>query len=204
MAFTDSFTYSGTPSANEPLSARSGWTLLSGTALDVYVQSSGTTCGVSPTAESAYICTDQGTADHYTQVVMKGSCPSFICIRLVDANNYIGFRHNAGLWQVFKRVAGTLTQLGTSYTASLSGSNVAKLSAEGTTITFTVDGVERCGSPFTVSDHSTETSQGLNGRSSGTASWIDDFTAGAASAGAIVTQPTVGPTQSILTKGLVS
>lgn len=196
--FTDNFTYGGTPPAAENLGSRAGWTLQSGTASVANVANGATVLNHNASVESAWRCTDQGSADHYTQCLLLGA-NGFICIRMTDISNFIGFRHNGTAFQVYKRVAGTFTQLGSDYTASLSGSNVVRLSASGSTLTFTVDGVGRCGSPFTESFNSTETRQGVISRGSGATSWIDDFEADVVGGGGSSTVPNqiITPNQTI-------
>ena len=176
--FTDNFTYGGTPTAAEPLSSRAGWTLLSGTATTISVGNGGTSLNHNATADTVVLCPDQGSANHYTQVVLLG-VQGFVCVRLANLNSYIGFRHSGTAFQVYKNVAGTFVQLGSDYVAALSGSNVCRLTAAGNTITFEVDGVPRCGSPFTDAFNSSQTRQGVISRGSGAFPWLDDFEADA-------------------------
>lgn len=185
MAFTDDFTFSGTAGSLQNLSARAGWSLVAGGAAgDAYVPSSGTALACSPSTESAFRCTDQASASHYTEALMLGDCPGFVCVRLTDPNNWIGFRYSGGVFQVYKRVAGSFTQLGSDYSVSLAGGKTGRLAANGDTITFTVDGVARClGAGVTETFNNTETRQGIVARNSGTDPWLDDFEAAALSTG---------------------
>ena len=175
MAFTDDFTNGG--GSYQALESRTGWTFLAGTANDAGVSGSGTALKSLGTSDTAYHCTDQGSADHYSEATVSTNPTSgFVCVRMVDANNWFGWRCNAGSWEVFKRTPGpTFTQIGSTYSAAPAG-QVGRISCSGDTITFTIDGVERCGSPFTDSTNNTETRQGLVSRS-GADPWLQDFTA---------------------------
>lgn len=180
--FTDNFTYGGTSPTPQNLGSRSGWTLQSGTANVANVTDGATVLNHNAVADSAWRCTDQASADHYTQVKLLGE-GGFICIRMTDIENFIGFRSIGSAFQVYKKVAGSFSQLGSDYTASLSGSNICKLSATGSTITFEVDGVARCGSPFTDSFNAAETRQGVISRGTPSNPWLDDFEAAASGGG---------------------
>lgn len=175
MAFNDNFT-NGTGSGQQ-LGARSGWTFVGGNAADAYVSAGNTFLSATASTDSAWTCTSQGSADHYTEAVMLGQ-DGFVCIRLTDANNFIGFRHNGSAWQVFKRVAGAFTQLGSDYTVALAGGEVCRLTGNGNTITFTVNGTQRClGAGVTETDHNTVQGQGVVTRNVGATQWLDSFTA---------------------------
>ena len=175
MSFIDDFTNAG---AQQNLSSRSGWSLADGTASDIYVPAAGTELHCAPTTETAVRCTDQGSADHYTEVVWSGNCSGFICIRLTDSQNFIGFRNTGTFWQVYKRVAGTFTSLGTDYSAASSPGDVARMTGSGNTITFTVNGTPRVlGAGVTVTDHNTVTRQGVVARSDNATPWITNWEA---------------------------
>lgn len=188
MAFTDDFTQASPP---QNLEARSGWSRSGGAAGDAIISGlANNRLSAAPSGESAFLCTSQASADHYTQAAVYADCGSFICVRLTDANNFIGFRYSGGSWQVYKRSGGSFTQLGTDYTATLTGGDVGRLEAVGNTITFTVNGTLRClGAGVTESLNNTEVRQGLVARSSGGYPWIDDFEAG--TAGGDTTAPTL-------------
>lgn len=72
----------------------------------------------------------------------------FICGRMdTTANTFYGMRWNQGTtaWQLYKRIAGTFTQLGSDYTDAVATGNTrtAKLQLRGTTITAFIDGTSR-------------------------------------------------------------
>lgn len=174
MAFYDDF---NNPGASQNLGDRAGWVNVDGNVNDAYITGGQTTLTSNPASESSFKCTSQGTADHYSQATWLGNCSGFVAVRLTDANNFIGFRNTGSAWQVYKRVAGAFTQLGSDYAVAGSGGDVAKLSVLGNAIVFTVNGTQRCGSPFTDSFNNTEVSQGVISRVLGAAPWLDDFTA---------------------------
>jgi hypothetical protein len=96
VAFTDDFT--GT--ANQNLGDRGGWTFIEGTTSSAQINEANQL--KSSTAQSSFKCTDQGSANHYTQSLWKTTLASstpFIVIRLTDSNNFIGFRHSNPDWQ---------------------------------------------------------------------------------------------------------
>mgnify|MGYP001765472546 CR=1 FL=1 len=182
MAFTDDFYNASYP---QTLDVRSGWSRVDGTAGDCYL---GTgypgTLSVTGASESAYQCTSQSSADHYTQAEMRFTGSSFVCVRLTNKDNFIGFRHDGGNWQVYKRVAGAFTQLGSNYAAALTPGDVAKLSATGNTLVFTVNGTQRClGTGVTETFNNTEARQGVVARALGINPWIDNFEAGVTGGG---------------------
>lgn len=181
MSFTDNFTNAG---AQQALNARSGWTAVSGgDPSEVFVPSAGTNLHTNPSFNVAIRCTDQASANHLTRAAVLGASTGFICVRLTDRDNFIGFRHDGTSWQVYKRVAGTFTQLGTDYTVSLTSGDIGELTANGDTLTFTVNSVQRClGTGVTETFNNTETRQGVVARSSATP-WIDDFFADALGGG---------------------
>lgn len=182
MAFLDDFFNASYP---QQLDVRSGWTRVDGTAGDCYIGSANPgLLAVNGTNETAYQCTSQESADHYTQAEMLSVGSSFVCIRLTDSNNFIGFRHDGSNWQVFKRVTGSFTQLGSDYAGAFSTGDVGKLSASGNTIVFTVNGVQRClGAGVTESFNNTEVRQGVVARALGINPWLDNFEAAASGGG---------------------
>jgi hypothetical protein len=187
VAFTDDFT--GTDGTN--LNSRSGWTLIDGVATSAQINASNELkCSAD---QSSFKCTDQGSANHYTQAIWRAtstSAASFVVIRLTNASNFIGIRNNSNTWQLYKRVAGTFTLLG-SYASTPSGSNVIYIEGNSNSITVKVDGTTRIG-PITETFNNTVTVQGLVPRSFALNPWIDDFDAGALSSGL-----TINATQAI-------
>ena len=179
MAFTDSFT--GTE--NQNLEDRSGWTNVDAPTGGARINASNALKNNSTQSVSSYKCTDQGSADHYTQAKFLAATTGCfgVAVRLTNGNNFIAGRYESGAWQVFKRNAGTFTTLGSNSTTLTSG-DVGYLEASGNSITFKVNGTTRVG-PVTDSFNNTETGQGLIPRGSTNTSWIDDFEAGALGGG---------------------
>ncbi|MEE9510438.1 MAG: hypothetical protein V3V81_08090 [Candidatus Bathyarchaeia archaeon] len=179
MAFTDDFTGSD----EQALEDRSGWTLVKDGASKgrVVSNSIGYRLEGGGSGDTYYICTDQGSADHYTQIkaVKFATRPEYrVCCRLVDEDNWIGWylggTGGAGS-RLAKDVAGSITDLVTTQGAN---NDVIKVTCESNTIKFYIDDVQQ-GTDQTVTDHNTETSQGLvDSSGSAQVSSYDDFEAG--------------------------
>lgn len=134
-----------------------------------------------------YQCTDQASANQYVQYVVKhANINAFICNRATDRSNYVGVRANGATskTQVFKRVAGAFTQLGSDGATTVSVGNTIKLESSGNDHTAYLNGVSQVG-PSTDAFNNTETRQGVNPRSSGSSDWLDDFEAGTLGGGAV-------------------
>lgn len=121
-------------------------------------------------------CTDEGSPNQYVQVRVDSQCNGFTCNRASGHADYIGFRIQGGNADLFKRVGGAFTRLGSAVAAS-SGS-VMRLESDGANLhTLRDDGVFVTSA--TDSHNSTITRQGINARSSGVISnWLDNFEAG--------------------------
>ena len=186
MAFTDDFNR-----ANENLEDSAGWTRVGGAFNAAKIvsnqleHSSGT--------NTAFQCTDQATADHYTQVVNRetGNHISFqACTRLTDSSNFFGVKYatSGTKWEIFKRDTGSLTSLGSYNAGSIAGGEVVYLKSDASDVhTFILDGTTRI---TTSADafNSTETRQGVVVRTSSGA-WLDDFEAGPLAAGGATILP---------------
>ena len=161
MTFTDNFNRD-----NENVEASADWTKLSGDAGAAKVVTNKVDfTDASP--EPAYICPDQGSANHYTQIVRpEGSAGNYFecCIRLTDFNNWIGMRRGtSSKWQLFKRESGGFTVLGDSVTPAPTAGDVVYLEGDGDSITLKVNSSTIVG-PITESFNNTETRQGFVNR----------------------------------------
>lgn len=176
MAFTDNFT--GTSGDN--LEGRSGWTRVDGAAGAAQINASNQLKGTTGT-NTAYTCTDQGSANHYTQYVVKvadGGNASFESIRTTDSNNFIGIRAylSTPKIQMYKRDTGSFSLLGTG-TTTVAVDDTAYIEGDGNNITAKLNGSTEVG-PVTETFNNTETAQGLVIRAVDDP-LIDDFEAGA-------------------------
>lgn len=76
-------------------------------------------------------------------IPVLGSTPRLVA-RLADANNFLLAYTNAGTtMQIYKRVAGTLTQLGSTYSGTVSAGDVLKFRVNGNDLIFYQNGVAR-------------------------------------------------------------
>lgn len=186
MAFSDDFNRS-----NENLEASSDWTRVDGTAGGVGVVSNAVDRQTATATEEAYQCPDQGAVDQYVQVVQRatgtgvgGTGAAFpLCLRLTDKDNFVGARHfiTSGptpQWDLYKRVAGSFTLLG-SYGAVAASGDVARLTMVGDVFTLYINGIARIVSG-TETFNSGETRAGIVGRGAVISPWFDDFSHGSA------------------------
>jgi len=177
--FTDNFTR-----ADENLEASANWTRVGGVAGAAAIRTNAV--DEISTAQTAYQCPDQASADHYTQVKMIGGGTGSkfqCCVRLTDTSNFIGFRTHYTRWQLYKRNAGTFTLLGT-WSSTPVLNDIMRLEASGNSIEAFVNSTSRIG-PITDSFNNTETRQGLVPRNY-TGSLIDDFEAAVISSGPVL------------------
>jgi hypothetical protein len=176
--FTDNFTR-----ANQNLEASANWTLVAGgVAGSAAVVSNQLAVRPLSIGEGAYLCPNQGSANHYTQAMLKSATDNNaiyypVAVRVTDLNNFIGLRQFQGTLQMHKRVAGTFTLL-----ASLARTHVLddvlRIQANGTAITGYLNGTPTLG-PITVAEFTSVTRQGLIVR--GTTDFspaLDNFEAG--------------------------
>jgi hypothetical protein len=182
MAFTDDFT----GSENQELEARTGWTKPAGTRYARINASNQLKAVPNGSVDAHFVCTDQGSANHYTQAdvhIGNGTNNSFLTIRMTDADNFIGVRLYTTGWQLYKRVAGTFTQLGATYIDTSTPGDTIKLEGDGNSINVYLNTALIIG-PETETFNNTETSQGLVVRDTLTKDpWIDNFEAGVVGAG---------------------
>lgn len=172
MVFTDNFNRS-----NENLEASADWTRSGGSAGDAEVNSNKVKCDTTNSTGSAYQCPDQGSADHYSEGVANAAGFGFpVCVRLTDANNFIGCRRNTiSQVSMLKRVGGSFTTLATKGISSSTGNITLRIEAEGNDLRWYVGGVLET----TVVDsfNNSETRQGLVARVSIRDDFLDDFEA---------------------------
>lgn len=181
MAFTDDFTGDD----NQDIQDRTGWSIeLDGT-YRCRIWGNGITfrTGGGGSGDSYWICTDQGSADHYTEFkntdfnAVEGDA-IYMCCRLVDNDNFLAWwlgGTGAIGSRLCKCVAGSITDLVTVQGAE---DDVIKITCESNTIKFYIDDVQQ-GTDQTVTDHNTETSQGIVAEwYTGDATVFDDWEAG--------------------------
>ena len=201
MAFTDNFTEaSDTNLESHTPSGGTAWSL-TGTTGAAVVGSVADALKGNTTSASYYVCDDQGSADHYTQAVLSTLTTLFpnnyIACRLVDASNFIGWRlagTGSSGSRLTKMVSGVATDL---ITHQGTASHTYKVSCSGATIQLYDNGAQ-VGTDQTVTDFSTETSQGLRIGSSSTTTWIDDFEAGALGGGGTIITRSLSDNVSVL------
>jgi len=183
-AFTDDFT--GTN--DDLLEDRTGWTLTTdgGYRMTVFGNEITPRAAGGGSGYSLWTCTDQGSANHYTQVRDKTfytSADGYWCCRLVDIDNFIGWYcpGSGGTGsRLMKMVATSITDL-----VSFQGADedLIKVTCDGNSIEIYQDGGQ-VGTTQTVTDHNTETSQGtVQGVALGEVQMWDDFEAGPMAAG---------------------
>lgn len=177
MSFTDVFT--GTN--GDLLKDRSGWTELNATSAHGEIFNNGLAVGGTSSNRSAYLCTDQGTANHRSKATIKylasGVSINLLAINLLDKDNHIGIRiQGAGAsgLNLSRRISGTIVDL-----ISTQGAvdDVVHCERSGNTVQFYQNDIQ-VGSDQTITDLATETGQGwvLGNILASQAVW-DDFLA---------------------------
>lgn len=176
-AFTDDFNR-----ANENLEASANWTRSGGSAGDATVASNAVRAITTNATGTAFLCPDTEAADHYVQAAWLTSAAAgpFLCGRFTDASNFVGARWQSGnaRFEIYKRVTGTFTLLGT-YTAALVSGDIIRLECDGDTARLLVNGVERIAPVSLAGSHAGVTRAGVVVRSVPINPWIDNFEAGA-------------------------
>jgi len=181
MTFTDSFTR-----ADEDLEADANWTRVDGAAGAAKIV--GNLVRQASDTDSAYQCPDQGSANHYSQVLNLETGPASTtgfapCNRLTSITAYIGVRNTGGDWEMFLQDSG-FTELGTAYTSTPLNTDVLKLESDGNDHVFYLNGTSRI--TATNATHNTVTRQGVANRFNGS-DWFDDFEAGLLGASSVLT-----------------
>ena len=169
MAFTDNF--SGT--SGDSLDSRTGWARVDGSANNGQINGSNQLKNTS-TTDTAYQNANTGSANHYVQAVWlgTGTVGSFICVRITDKDNFIGFRFTADTArEIYKRVAGSFTNLLSS--AGVGNGSTFKLVATGDSIELFRNGSSF--GPITETAHNTVTYTGVCLRNTTNDPLIDDW-----------------------------
>jgi hypothetical protein len=96
-----------------------------------------------------------------------------IVARCADSSNFIMFQIKSASVEMWKRVGGSFTQLGTTVSNTFVANDVIKLTCDGNTINGYVNGVLKIG-PITESAGSTNTKHGLYANQNSTGRF-DDF-----------------------------
>lgn len=182
--FTDNFTEAGDSidlAAHTP-SGGGAWTRVDGSASMAICDKDFNTlvCNTVDGNGALYQCDDQADVEQYVQFnVVLANASAFVCNRATDRLNYIGCRSNGATakLQLFRRVTGTLTQLGSNGATTVVATDLVRLESSGNNHTVYLNGVSQLG-PSTESAHNTVTRQGVNARTNNASSWIDNFEAG--------------------------
>lgn len=170
--------------ANENLEASANWTLIDGLAGNISVSSNHITCAQTSTADASYNCPNIGSDSMYVELdwnLTSGTPSMFFCGRHQDSNNFIGMRYNGptnGV-QIYKRVAGTFTNLG-SHAGSITAGSTLRMEIDGTanTVRGLVNGTQVI-APIDITGVLTGvTKAGLISRTTFTTNWADNFGAG--------------------------
>lgn len=184
MAFTDNFNgeASNVDLASHVPSGGTAWTRVDGS-VNMGQVSSSTNRLINNTSNATgalYQCDDQGSANHYLQYVASNTnIAAFICNRASANTDYIGIRIFSSKVQIWKRVGGTLTQLGADGTTTVSAGATIRLESSGNTHTAFINGTQEI--QRTDSHNSTVTRQGVNARSAGAVALADDIEFGSLS-----------------------
>jgi hypothetical protein len=189
MAFTDNFTEaSDTALESHTPSGGTAWTRVDGVASGCIVESATNALRAASTTNTLYWCDDQGSADQYVQFVKGPTADgnSFVCNRATDNQNFIGIRVVAGAVQIWRRNTNNFGQIGTDGNIAVVTGDTIRLESEGDTHRAYVNGVADSNATGTYSPFNTVTRQGVCNRSNlaDGSNWIDNFEAGALSAGA--------------------
>lgn len=122
--------------------------------------------------ETAYL--ESSVADVDVQVTLAVSGSDYgVCARLTDAsNNLIGIRSGASDYRIYKRVAGSFTQLGSTVAVTSANGDVMKFTANGSSLTLYQNGVSKV--TATDSFNNTATKHGLRSNAD-TTTRFDDF-----------------------------
>lgn len=171
--FTDDFNR-----ANETLGSSPNWTRVDGQASALTIDNN--MLASATTAETTYLSPDLGSANHYVEATLRlvGANGPFLLCRATNLSNWLGVRNSASVYQTFKRVNGTLTQLTSASPTPAVGDRI-RLQVNGDAGSLMINGVEVAGSPFQLlGDLAGVTRQGVIARTSIRNPWIDDYKAG--------------------------
>lgn len=85
-----------------------------------------------------------GTVQHTVRTLAAATAFG-VLLRWADTNNFIGAYAYTGKLELYKRVAGTFTQIGSTYTGTISSGDVISLEAtSGNALTLKQNGTTRC------------------------------------------------------------
>lgn len=161
------------------LSARSGWTKITdGDRYAIINASDQLATHATAGTNSAYICTDQGSADHTTEVgvlEVNTSAANFYCSRMTDLNNFYGVRHNQTQWEFYVFNASTPTLLD-SYVDTATAGDIIKIISNGNNFAIQLNSVEIMGATSQTFNN-TETRQGIAVRASSIDPFLEYFSA---------------------------
>lgn len=183
MAFTDTFTdTNGTALESHTPSGGTAWTLVSGSAGSLKINTN--QLQVQAATQCVYTCDNQGSTAPYVQAIQARTgnnlySNTFVCIRLQDGSNFVGFRQSAfSVIAMSKNVAGTVTDLVTTTPTAGNTYKVSAPSAGGSTVQFFENGTQ-VGTDQTVSNFTSVTAMGVVSADTQTNAPLDNFEAGA-------------------------
>lgn len=181
MPFTDNFNGASSNTALESWTPSGGgaWTRVDGSASAILVSASLGRAACQTATNTLYQCSSQGTSAHYAELRIFGTAfNSFLTNRATNSNNFIGARAQSAKIEIFKRVGGSFTLLGTS-ASSVTGTEVLRLeSASDNKHTAKINGAQYL--QVTDAFNSSEVRQGICCRQE--FNEFDDFEAGPLSA----------------------
>lgn len=182
LGFFGPFDKFNRPNQNLEADTLSIWTRIDGIAGGAAIESERLKAVDIGAVGTSYVVPELGSANHYVQAAWlnTASAPGpFICARLTDANNFVGARRNntGGAWELYKRVAGTFTLLG-SFTTAIVAGDILRLECLGDGARVLVNGVERIAQQSLAGSHAGVTRAGLMARLVAQNPWIDDFRSG--------------------------
>lgn len=172
--FTDDFNR-----ANENLSVNANWTLVDGSAAAMAISSN--QLAASQSTLTTVLSPDLGSVNQYVAytLVNVGVNGPFAVVRATNQNNWVGVRNSASAYQVFKMVAGTITQLAFTSPTPAVGDKI-RLSAIDGGVTLSINGSDVTPQPMSLGgDLLTATRQGVVARTATRVPWLDDYEAGA-------------------------
>lgn len=165
---------------NEPLEATADWTRVGGIAGGATVSTNRVAAVDTNTIGTAYLAPDTFSSDHFAQAAwLTSTAPGpFICCRITDGNNYVGARYGSvgTQFELFKRVAGAFTILG-SFVQALVPGDVIRLECDGDTARVLINGIQRIAPQSLAGSHAGVTRAGLVARSVAINPWLDNFEA---------------------------
>ena len=178
--FEDSFTTGSNESlVDHTPDVGSAWTLISGESTNFFVNASDSTLRSMSSALTAVSSDDLGSSDCYVEgeLSIVLSMPNrYVALRMQDSSNFIGWvmagTGGSGM-RLVKVVGGVITNL-----IQIQGvlGRVYRVEAEGTTVKFFENGVQQ-GSDITVTEFSTETTQGVVTSNGASNAWLNSYAA---------------------------